>query len=63
MCCAGTLLHKLMPFWFKPAALTQLGSTKPYSEIEQNINRDAIIVLFLGLAAAAAVVLKLLKFW
>jgi hypothetical protein len=49
-----------MPWWFKPAALTQLGSPKPYSQIEAAINRDAVIVLLATLAALAATILKFL---
>ena len=57
----GTLLHKLMPWWFEPPALNQLGSPLPYSEIEGKINRDAAIMLLLILAAAAFAALKLLR--
>lgn len=62
-CDTGFLLHKLMPWWFGAPALTQLGSTLPYSEIERRVNRDAAAALVAVLAAVAAVVLKLLRVW
>jgi len=52
-----------MPWWFKPAALTQLGSTTPYSQIEAAINRDALIVLLATLVLVAAAALKLSGVW
>ena len=60
---AGTILHKLMPFWFKPAALTQLGSPMPYSEIERRINRDALGALMAVVVAVLAITLKVLRLW
>lgn len=60
---AGTILHKLMPFYFKPAALSQLGSAMPYSKIESNINRDAAISLVAFLIGIAAVILKVMRLW
>lgn len=54
------MLNKLMPMWFKPAALSQLGSPMPYAQIERCVNRDAAIVLLLVLAAVTFIALKAL---
>lgn len=38
---AGTLRHKLMPWWFGPPAMAGLGSRTSYAAIERSINKDA----------------------
>ena len=58
---AGTVRHKLMPFWFGPPALSKLDTTLPYSTIERSIRRDATTVVALIAAAFVLAVLKLCR--
>ena len=62
LCNAGTILNRLFPFVRKnKPALVRLGSDMRYSEIIQEVNRDAAAALFAVLGAVAAVALKLAK--
>ena len=57
--CAGSLVHKLLPFIRKnKPAMVRLGSDMRYSEIMQEVNRDAATVAALLFAAIAAAFLK-----
>ena len=60
LCIAGSLFHKLMPWWFQKPALAQLGSPLPYSEIERRVNRDAICVLLTTVLGITLLALRLL---
>ena len=56
---AGSLVHKLLPFVRKTkAALVRLGSDMRYSEIMQEVNREAATVAALLLTAIVVVCLK-----
>ena len=59
--CAGTLRHKLLPFWFGPPALSKLDTTLPYSTIESSIRRDASVVAAALASAAVFLLLKLFR--
>jgi len=57
--CAGSLVHKLLPFIRKnKPAMVRLGSDMRYSEIMQEVNRDAATVATLLLTASMVVCLK-----
>ena len=57
--CTGSLVHKLLPFIRKnKPAMVRLGSDMRYSEIMQEVNRDAATAAALMLAAIAAAFLK-----
>lgn len=57
--CAGSLVHKLLPFIRKnKPAMVRLGSDMRYSEIMQEVNRDAATVATLLLTATVVVCLK-----
>ena len=57
--CAGSLVHKLLPFVRKnKPAMVRLGSDMRYSKIMQEVNRDAATAAALMLAAIAAAFLK-----
>ena len=59
--CAGSLVHKLLPFIRKnKPAMVRLGSDMRYSEIMQEVNRDAASVAAL-LTAIVVVCLKAAK--
>ena len=59
---AGSILHKLLPLIRKrKPALVQLGSDMRYSDIMNEVNRDAATVAALLLAAVAVTCLKLAK--
>ncbi len=60
MCvCAGSLVHKVLPFIRKnKPAMVRLGSDVRYSEIMQEVNRDAATVATLLLTAIVVVCLK-----
>jgi len=57
--CAGSLVHKVLPFIRKnKPAMVRLGSDVRYSEIMQEVNRDAATVATLLLTAIVVVCLK-----
>lgn len=57
--CAGSLVHKLLPFMRKnKPAMVRLGSDMRYSEIMQEVNRDAATFAGLLLTAIVVVCLK-----